>query len=170
MKTSNSSPETPSLNELKELRGYVSNQDLLVRQPQSSWSWKNKRLLRRLAVGYVFVPLSAPTMMVLLSIVNTRGMSFGDWAGIVLLYTIFGFAAMVVLGTPLLLLYSRLNWTGFFAFVAGGAVCAVVTDLLVMRGEITDQLPFFAMFGVVEGFAFRLILSGVRLRPRLDAI
>jgi hypothetical protein len=137
-----------------------------VNQPHSSWNWKDKRLIHRLALAYFLVPVSAPILMVLLSMRGARLMSFPDWAGSVLLYGIFSFAAMVVFGTPLMYLYSRLNWTGFVAFIAGGAACALVTDILVMQGKITDQLAFFAMFGVVEGLVFRLILFGVRLRLR----
>jgi hypothetical protein len=135
-------------------------------QRPSSWNWKDRRLLFRLALAYVLVPLSAPTLMIFMIIRGASAMSFGDWAGIVLLYTFFGFAAMVVFGTPLIYLYSRLNWDGFFAFVAGGAVCAALTYTLVMRGHITYEFPFFTTFGVVEGLVFRLVLFGTRLRPR----
>jgi hypothetical protein len=141
-----------------------------MQPPHTMWRWKERRLILRLGLAFILVPFSAPTLMAILMLRDARAMSLGDWAGIVSLYTIFAFAAMVVLGTPLLLLYSRLNWTGFFAFVAGGAVCAVVTDVLVMQGRMTSQLAFFVMFGVVEGLVFRLILFGVRLRPRLDAL
>jgi hypothetical protein len=134
------------------------NETRTVPHRHSSWNWKDRPLRLRLALTYILVPLSAPLCMVLLMIRGERAMSLGDWGGIVLLYTFFGFAAMIVFGTPLIYVYSRLNWTGFFAFIAGGAVCAALTYTLVMRGHITSQFPFFTMFGVVEGFVLRLIL------------
>jgi hypothetical protein len=39
--------------------------------------------------------------------------ALSDWVGVVLIYWPFGFAAMVALGTPMLLLFQRLGWTGF---------------------------------------------------------
>ena len=107
--------------------------------------------------------------MVLIMLRGARAMAFADWAGIVLLYTFFGFAAMIVFGTPLIFLYSRLNWDGFFAFLAGGAVCAAMTYTLMMRGQIAYQIPFFTTFGVVEGLIFRLILFGT-LRRSLHSL
>jgi hypothetical protein len=104
--------------------------------------------------------------MIFMMIRGARAMSLGDWAGIVLLYILVGFAAMIVFGTPLVYLYSRLNWTGFFGVIAGGGLCAALTYTLVMRRQITYLFPFFTIFGVVEGLVFRLILFGTRLRPR----
>jgi hypothetical protein len=93
-------------------------------------------------------------------------MPFLDWAGIVLLYPIFCFAGMRVFGTPLVYLYSRLNWDGFFVFIAGGAVCAALTYILVMREHTTYEFPFFTMFGVVEGLVFES--ENARLTSRID--
>jgi hypothetical protein len=56
-----------------------------------------------------------------LLVIRCFSVSFGDWAGIVLLYTFFCLA-MIVFGTWLIYLYSRLNWDGFSAFVAEQSV------------------------------------------------
>jgi hypothetical protein len=60
----------------------------------------------------------------------------------------------------------RISGCGFFAFIAGGGLCAALTHTLVMRGKITYLFPFFTTFEVVEGLVFWLILFGTRLRPR----
>jgi len=93
-------------------------------------------------------------------------MLFGDCMGFVLLYAMFSLAAMVVLGIPLLVLYSRLGWTGFFAFVGGAAVCAAATYTLVAQGQPQlDQFVLFTIFGIVEGFVFRVMLFGFGRAP-----
>jgi hypothetical protein len=133
----------------------------------SFWESKGRRFLLRLALAYVIVPLTAPILLVLLMIRGTRYMLFFDWVGIFLLYAIFSFVAMVVLGIPLLVLYSRFHWSGFFAFIVGGAVCAATTYALVVRGQMQrDQLVLFTLFGIVEGLAFRLFLFGGALHAR----
>ena len=138
-----------------------------MRRYLSFWESKGRRFLLRLALAYLIVPFTAPVLLVLLSIRGTRNMRLSDWAGILLLYGVFSFAAMVVLGVPLLVLYSRLRWSGFLAFIVGGAVCAATTYALVVRGQMQrDQLVLFTQFGIIEGFAFRLILFGGALRPR----
>jgi hypothetical protein len=50
---------------------------------------------------------------------------------------------MIVFGTPLMYLYSVLNWDGFFAFVAGGALCdaqraSELCDVSLASGHIAD--------------------------------
>jgi hypothetical protein len=86
---------------------------------------------------------------------------FFNALGIVLLYAVFGFGGMTVLGLPLLLLYARLHCTGFVAFIAGGAACAAATYVLVVRGQTRpDHFALFTAFGVVEGLFLRLILFG----------
>ena len=89
-------------------------------------------------------------------------MPFMNWLGFVLLYAMFSLAAMVVLGMPLLILYSRRGWTVFFAFVGGGAVCAAATYILVAQGHPqADQFALFTVFGIVEGIVFRVMLFGL---------
>ena len=133
----------------------------------SAWDAKGKRFLLRLALAYLVVPVTAPMLLALEMARSTRNMQFGDWAGIVLLYAVFSFAAMVVFGAPLLVLYARLGWGGFLSFVVGGAFCAAATYLLVARGTAhRDQFVLFTLFGVVEGLLLRLILFGASRRPR----
>ena len=144
-----------------------------MRRAPSFWESRGRRFLLRLVLAYLIVPATAPVLLSLLMMGlsllmmgRTRLMAFSDWAGIVLLYATFCFAAMVVLGIPLLILYARLHWSGFFAFVAGGALSAAATYALVVRGHMKpDQLVIFTLYGVVEGLALRLILFGVALRP-----
>ena len=138
-----------------------------MRRHPSFWDLKGRRFLLRLALAYVIVPLTAPALLILLTLRGTRHMLFFDWLGISLLYAVFSFAAMVVLGMPLLILYWRLHWSGYFAFVIGGALCAATTYGLVVRGQMQrDQLVLFTLFGIVEGFVLRLILFGGTLRAR----
>jgi hypothetical protein len=133
-----------------------------VLKTYSSFSLRGKQFLLRLVSAFLVVPLTAPSLLVLqMMLSGGRRMPFGDWIGFVLLYAMFSLAAMVVLGIPLLVLYSRLGWTGFFAFVGGGAVCAAATYTLVAQGQPQlDQFVLFTIFGVVEGFVFRVMLFG----------
>ena len=138
-----------------------------VLRKRSFWGSKGRWFPLRVAAAYLTVPLTAPALLILDMMRATRNMTVWDWVGIHLLYSIFCFAAMVVLGTPVLLLYALLRWSGVFAFVAGGAACAAATYTLVARGQTrTDQLVLFTLFGVVEGLVLRPILFGVTLRPR----
>jgi hypothetical protein len=76
-------------------------------------AWRRQGLLLRLLVSYFVIPAVPPVLM----LATMRGwghMGFGDWMGIVLLYGIFGFAAMVALGTPLLLCF--LDSVGLVSF------------------------------------------------------
>jgi hypothetical protein len=124
--------------------------------------WQRKGFLLRVLLSYVVIPVIPPVLL----LARTRGSShiaFGDWLGILLLYSVFGFAAMVVLGTPLLFFYLRLGWTGFLAFMAGGGLCAAITSYAVLRGQRDLSLvEFFAIAGIIAGLLFRVILFGIR--------
>jgi hypothetical protein len=134
--------------------------------PRSFWDWKGARFLLRVTGAYLVVPLTAPVFFFFPQVLFGQRLAFIDFAGIIFLYALFGFAAMVVLGIPLLFFYSRRGWTGLFAFIAGGAVCAAATYIAVVRAGIRpDQFALFTAFGVVEGLALRLILFGARGHP-----
>lgn len=98
------------------------------------------------------VPLTAPALLVLDTLLAGQRLSFFDGLGFVLLYAVFGFGAMAVPGLPLPVLCARPRWTGFLAFIAGGTVCAAVTYVLVVRGQAQPgQFALFSAFGIVEG-------------------
>lgn len=117
-------------------------------------------------MAYVIVPPTLPIYMALTTVTGKGEHSLLDGFGIAVLYSVFCFAGMVVLGAPLLYLYKRLNWTGFFAFMAGGAFCAAVTYTFTGSLPRQSEFAFFTMWGVAEGLLLRLILFGIRLRPR----
>jgi hypothetical protein len=136
----------------------------------SFWDSKGRWFRLRLALAYLIVPLTAPTILVLQIMRAPSHPPFSELTFIIELYAVFSFAAMVVLGVPLLFLYARLRWSGFSAFIAGGAACAAATYTLMMWGRVQwDQFVLYTMFGVVEGLVFRMILFGIALRPRYVA-
>ncbi len=139
-------------------------------RPPSHWDSKGRWFPARVALAYLIAAFTAPLLLALWMMRGTRLMTFGDWAGIVLLYAAFSLAAMVVLGTPLLVLFSRLRWSGFAAFMTGGVACAASTYLVAARGQAQrGQFVLFTAFGVVEGFVLRWILFGLARSPRRSA-
>jgi hypothetical protein len=113
----------------------------------------------RTVVGYLLTPLVPP--MILLA--GAQKLPFWDAAGIIVLYWVFGFASIVVLGTPLLLLYRRLGWTGYVSFSIGGGVCAAITSSLVMRGmDGAGIIAMWAFTGAASGLVLRMTLFGFR--------
>ncbi len=104
--------------------------------------------------------------MVVPTLLIGRGMRLLDALAMMLLYGAFSLAAMVVLGIPALFIYAKLRWTGFVAFMAGGAVCAAATYAFAVRRQMrADHLTLFTTFGVVEGLFLRLLLFGARAAP-----
>lgn len=104
-----------------------------------------------------------PPILLLLRSWPFAHLAFADAIGIVLLYAAFGFAALLFFGTPLLLLYLRLGWTGFPPFMVGGGVCAAVTSCAALRSVHNWPLvEFFTIAGIVCGLLFRLIVFGFR--------
>jgi hypothetical protein len=100
----------------------------------------------RYAASYLSVPFIPPVLM-LLSGGAFHHMPLGDWAGYLLIYWPFGFAAMIALGTPMLLLFQRLGWTGLIPFMAGAGACAgIVTYFVMPAGTV-----LFALMGAVSG-------------------
>ncbi|HEY1213950.1 MAG TPA: hypothetical protein VGE93_10005 [Bryobacteraceae bacterium] len=88
-------------------------------------------------------------------------MATDDWFGIVLLYGVFGPAAMLVLGTPLLALYLWFGLTDLLSFMAGGGVCAGITVYAMSRrNPDLGMLYLFTALGIISGAVFRLILFG----------
>jgi len=131
---------------------------------RAAFRLQSKDFFLRLLVSYFLIPLIPPALL-LLRTPGVSRMAFGDWLGIVLIYAAFGLAVMLVLGTPLLFCYSRLGWTGFLPFMAGGGVCAGITSYAVLRGgRNTGLIGFFAVAGILSGLFFRLILFGLRHR------
>ena len=131
--------------------------------------WRTKGFLRRLLASYFLIPLVPPILL----LSRTRGFGHtapGDWAGIVALYFVLGFAAMILLGTPLLACYIRLGWTGFLSFMAGGGICAALTTYLALRGDQNlGLIQIFTVAGIISGGLFRLILFGLSRHPYADS-
>ena len=125
--------------------------------PEISRIRPSKTLVLRLLISYLLVPLVPPVLM----------LPPQDVWGIIGLYWLFGFAAMVVLGTPLLLLFLRLRWIGFFPFLTAGGLCAAVTAGVVNRGHDRGSVIFFGLLGVVSGVVFRILLFGIREDARV---
>jgi len=118
--------------------------------------------MRRLLLAYVSIPFVPPFLLLFWSWPHSH-LALADSAGIVLLYAVFGFASLLILGTPLLFCYFRLGWTGFVPFMAAGGFCAGLTSYLVLKGSRNFPLiEFFGIAGVLAGFFFRLILFGIR--------
>jgi hypothetical protein len=97
---------------------------------------------------------------------RTRSLTelFNDLSGLVTLYSMFSFAAMIVFGSPLLYLYRLLDWTSLWSFAAGGAVCAAIT-YTIMDASNWQSLVMFSVLGTIEGVILRLVLFGVASRP-----
>jgi hypothetical protein len=129
---------------------------------RSSFRWTKSFFLRLLA-SYIVIPLVPGSLLAL----GTRGAG-GYWLAFVYIYGIFGLAAMVVLGTPLLFVYLRLGWTGFVPFMAAGGACAGITAFALgpPRGG-TQGVIFFAITGLIAGLFFRVTLFGFRRQPAL---
>jgi hypothetical protein len=120
--------------------------------------------LYRILLAYLLVPLVPPVGM--LSLARAWRMSFGDWLGILLLYQVFGLIALIVLGTPLLLIYKRLGWTGWGAFMLGGGACAALTSGIMLSGARNRSLiALLTTLGMVAGLVFRVVLYGPNRIP-----
>lgn len=119
---------------------------------------RSRSFLLRVLLGYLLIPLIPPTLLLL----ATRGEPSSDWQGVILIYGVFGLAAMLVLGSPLLFVFLRMGWTGFVHFMSGAALCAFITSYAVLHGR-HDQpmIAFFTITGVISGFCFRIILFGL---------
>jgi len=85
----------------------------------------SKGLFGRLILSYFVVPFISSVLLLIKSFDRRTGIA--DWLGLVLLFGIFGLAAMLILGTPLVFCYLRLGWTGFLPFLLGGGICAAIT-------------------------------------------
>jgi hypothetical protein len=134
-------------------------------EKQPDRAWQSEGFIVRLLISYFVIPLIPPVLLLLSN--RGFGMPVRDWLGIVLIYGVFGFAAMLLLGTPLLFCYLRLGWAGFLPFMAGGGVCAAITTYAVQRGGHNLGLAgFFAIAGAVSGLFFRMMLFGLRRRAR----
>jgi hypothetical protein len=123
----------------------------------------NRTFLPRLLLSYCLVPLIGTlSLLAITSVVTPKPL--GDWQGFIAFNAIiFTLAAMVVLGTPLLVFYRWRGWTSFLSFAVGGGLCATITCLVLLRPGIHPRIvaPFTAA-GVCAGAAFRLILFGAR--------
>jgi len=117
----------------------------------------------RLALSLLLVPLAPPALLLLSNARTGAPLPFHDALGIFLIYGAFGLLAMVVLGMPLLFCLIRMGRTGFLPFIAGGAFCAGVVALAMLRAaKGLSLVPFFIGAGAVSGLVFRVILFGVR--------
>jgi hypothetical protein len=116
-------------------------------------------------LGYLLIPLIPPMLLML----ATRGGPnlLSDRLGVILIYGVFGLAAMLVLGLPLLFVFLRMGWNGFVHFMSGAALCAFITSYAVLHGH-HDQpmIAFFTITGLIAGFCFRIILFGFDPVPK----
>ena len=120
--------------------------------------YTRRRLLPRILLAYLLVPPVAPLTLLFAS--GSRWS--GSWLSWLALLSIFAFAAMFLLGTPLLYVFLRLRLTGLVPFMAAGAFCAALTDNFMESGPRQYWLlALYAGSGAVAGLAFRFILFGI---------
>ncbi len=128
---------------------------------QTGNSWRHKNFLLRLLASYLVIPIVPPVLLLLVT--RSSEMPLSYWLGIVVIHGIFGFAAMVLLGTPLLFFFLRLHWTGFVPFMAGGGLCAGITSYTVLRGGGSQNMVvIFTLFGGISGALFRMTLFSLK--------
>jgi hypothetical protein len=85
-----------------------------------------------------------------------------------------GYVIFAGLGIPMLLLFSRFNWTRLWAFAVVGMICTEIPWLLIaftspndaatVHAMLRGTLPQFALIGIVNGIITRLIFLGTRNR------
>jgi len=123
----------------------------------------SRSFLLRLLLGYLLIPPIPPILLLLAE----RGASNSEWQGVILIYGVFGLAAMLVLGSPLLFVFLRMGWTGFVHFMSGAALCAFITSFAMLRGQHNQPIiAFFTITGVISGLCFRIILFGFDPVPK----
>jgi hypothetical protein len=122
-------------------------------------TWKNGTFLLRLLASYLLVPI-IPPVLVLITMYGKSRMAIGGWFGIVLLYGVFGLAAMLVLGTPLLAVYLWFGLTDLLSFMAGGVCAGITVYAMSRRNPDLGMLYLFAALGIISGAVFRFILFG----------
>jgi hypothetical protein len=119
----------------------------------------------RLLLAFFVIPLLVP---VLLAMGTRHGdgsrSGLNDYLSSLLLVGPVTFAAMVVLGLPLLFVFLRFDLTSLVAFGLGGGVCAVMTGAIMGGPPHMETLVYYGFHGVIAGVVFRLILFGVRPR------
>jgi len=91
----------------------------------------------------------------------TSPKSIGD---IFLLYGPFAYFAEGLIGLPTFLIYRFLNWKSLIAFCCGGALVAILADLLISRLFISWRVSggdfgWSMLAGAISALAFRLILG-----------
>lgn len=121
----------------------------------AQWDWKQRSFWLRLLLSYLLVPS-------LCFLPLTLSLASSDWLELTVLYSVFGFGAMVVLGTPLMLLFSRFQIRSFVAFSLAGALCVALMYVLIPRLIDRSMLPLFLLLGLIAGYLFRLILFGFK--------
>lgn len=124
--------------------------------------FRRSALTLRLLIAYVVVPLLVPAIQTL-SVADSDGRHLehfhSRYADSLVLTGTITFAAMVILGLPLLFIYLHLNLSSFLAFSLGGAACAVIAAA-VLLGSASILLLYYGLIGLIAGVAFRLILFG----------
>lgn len=150
---------------------------------------ERSRFVRRAAVGFLLIPLLTPIFFLLYYAADRSPDFPGDLAvshltelerlgsilGLFVLYSAPAFAAFLVLGAPLLILYYRLKWASFSAFLVGGAACSLTFFLLLsVPGHFGDEsfgrelvggLRFIVPIGAISGLTLRLALFGMKREP-----
>jgi hypothetical protein len=125
----------------------------------------SRSFLLRVLLGYLLIPLIPPILLMLATQGGPNLLS--DRLGVILVYGVFGLAAMLMLGSPLLFVFLRRVWTGFVNFMCGAALCAFITSYAMLRGQHNQpMIAFFTVTGLVSGFGFRIILFGFDPVPK----
>ena len=119
--------------------------------------------MARLLLALVIIPLLVPAMLTL-STAHGDGsrLNLPNYINSLVVTGTATFAAMVVLGLPLLLIYIRLNHRSVVAFALGGGLCAFITAAALGGPTQIAMLLYYVLHGVVAGVLFRLVLPGAR--------
>jgi hypothetical protein len=134
-------------------------------EQKSAFAANRRAFWLRLLASYIVVPF-VPALLICPPLGVPKLLPVTYWMGIVAIYAIFGFAAMVILGTPLLCLYLKYGWTGFTPFMIGAGACAGLTAGIVSRAREPGLTVLITAFGVIAGICFRLILFGFGFTTR----
>ena len=120
----------------------------------------------RIVTAFLIAPLATPLTFIVLGLIRTGGFNADEIRIVVILFGMYAYLAVVVLGIPAFFIFRAMHWKNPVLFAIGGILIGFVVSLILdgwisssyPRHDIVNRLWTYILPATLSALLFRAIL------------